>query len=238
MKKETIAAIIVATCIGLFVHFTLKHFGERKRHMAQRVVAAQATNVIVKPGQVWSYKCTLPFHENDAPRLRTVIAVTNRYVQYDCGVIWSCSLELFLTDSTLVNDTSNYEPTVWYTNKIRGLSNSDGYVTPYKMTNVDWDLIDYYRAIRSNNINHNAFMGVKTDTDKLGWSNVYETEWHTNTNEWPLTPFAYVRTNTSYRTWSYMELSNGTFEFTTTDAKLISVAVRSNVSTYTFRRKK
>lgn len=66
----------------------------------------------VKPGQVWEYKCTLPFHENDSPKYHTVIDVKDGWVKYTIpapslpGGVFTCdcSARIFVADSKLVKD--------------------------------------------------------------------------------------------------------------------------------------
>lgn len=62
----------------------------------------------VKPGQVWQYKSTLPFHEHDAPQFHTVLEVRDGWVKYnmdDINIASSCSLRAFVIGSTIVSNT-------------------------------------------------------------------------------------------------------------------------------------
>lgn len=62
----------------------------------------------VKPGQVWAYKCTRPFHENDTVEYRTVLEVRDGEVKYHfggaSGIDWDCSARIFIFDSTLTTN--------------------------------------------------------------------------------------------------------------------------------------
>lgn len=68
----------------------------------------------IKPGQVWEYKSTLPFHENETPLYHTVIGVKDEWVQYTITAptlpsgVWTsdCSARVFIIDSKLVKDVT------------------------------------------------------------------------------------------------------------------------------------
>jgi len=90
--KLTALALLLASQVFFVKYVILPRDRER---------AEQAS---VKPGQVWEYKCSLPFHENDAPSLRTVLEVRDGFVKYKSSRGWEndCSVRVFVSDSKLV----------------------------------------------------------------------------------------------------------------------------------------